>query len=128
MAQKFQKGGIIDGPSHAAGGVPVMGGRAEVEGGEVILTRGVAQNPTLLSAANQINMAAGGASLTGRNYMQEGGILSQNLPTFELPATGNISDDLLAAISEIQISSTVSVSEINRAQNSVAVIEQQSTV
>ena len=47
---------------------------------------------------------------------------------FAVTPDDNISDDLLAAISEIQISSTVSVSEINRAQNSVAVIEQQSTV
>ena len=104
-----------------------MGGRAEVEGGEIILTRGVAQNPSLFAAANEINMAAGGASLGNTNYAQEGGILSQNLPTFALPETGG-QDDLIAAISNIVINSQVSVSEINSAQNNVAVVEQQAAL
>jgi hypothetical protein len=126
-AQKFQKGGVIEGASHAAGGVPIMGGRAEVEGGEIILTKGVAQNPSLFAAANQINMAAGGASLGGSKYMEDGGVLSQNLPTLALPETGG-QDDLIAAISNIVINSQVSVSEISSAQNNVAVAESQASI
>lgn len=38
-SQKYAKGGIIDGPSHSEGGVKVLGGRAEVEGGEMIVNK-----------------------------------------------------------------------------------------
>lgn len=35
-SQKYAKGGVIEGPAHSQGGVKVLGGRAEVEGGEFI--------------------------------------------------------------------------------------------
>ena len=38
-AQKYAEGGLIQGKSHAAGGVKVLGGQAEVEGGEFITNK-----------------------------------------------------------------------------------------
>lgn len=59
--QKFSRGGIPDGilrgPSHAQGGIPL-----EAEGSEIILTKGVYHNPGLRSLASAINVAGGGRS------------------------------------------------------------------
>lgn len=38
-SKKYASGGVIDGPRHIRGGVKVLGGRAEVEGGEYITNR-----------------------------------------------------------------------------------------
>jgi hypothetical protein len=84
--QKFQQGGILEGPSHEMGGVPIKlasGGAVEAEGGEIILTKRVAQTPSLLAKASAINVAAGGVSLTprsGRKFAL-GGVVSGS-PTF----------------------------------------------
>lgn len=52
-AQKYATGGVIEGKSHAHGGVKVLGGRAEVEGGEYIVNkRTTAKNAPLLSYIN----------------------------------------------------------------------------
>jgi hypothetical protein len=85
-SQKFQSGGILEGPSHAQGGIPIKlakGGAVEAEGGEIILTRRVAQTPSLLSKASAINVAAGGVPLvprSGRKFAL-GGVVSGS-PTF----------------------------------------------
>ena len=39
QSQKYASGGVIEGKSHAQGGVKVLGGRAEVEGGEYITNK-----------------------------------------------------------------------------------------
>ena len=50
---KFKTGGVIEGPSHAQGGVKVLGGTAEVEGGEMIVNRvSTANNIDLLEYVN----------------------------------------------------------------------------
>lgn len=52
-AQKYASGGIIEGKSHAAGGVKVLGGAAEVEGGEFITNKyTTAKNAQLLEFIN----------------------------------------------------------------------------
>lgn len=121
-AQSLAQGGIIEGNSHANGGVSVMGGRAEVEGGEIILTRGVANNPSLLAAANQLNIAGGGQS-----FLQDGGVLPNNFPTFALPSSQGENLDIIAdAISSLNL--RIGVDEINAAQSRVAVAESTATV
>jgi len=99
-----------------------MGGRAEVEGGEVILTKGVTDNPSLLAAASQLNVMGG-----GKSFFQDGGVLPFNFPTFDVPSTDNTSA-ILAAISEIEFRPVVAVDEINSAQSNVAVTESIATV
>ena len=67
-ARKLKRGGILDGPRHSAGGI-MMGDGSEAEGGEIVLTRGVATNRQALSLANQANLLGGGDDLirqTGR--------------------------------------------------------------
>ena len=67
-ARKLRRGGILDGPRHAQGGI-MMGDGSEAEGGEIVLTRGVAQNRQALALANQANLLGGGDNLisqTGR--------------------------------------------------------------
>lgn len=54
--QKFAAGGmVLQGPSHAQGGIPI-----NAEGEEIILTKGVFRNPGLRSLASAINVAGGG--------------------------------------------------------------------
>lgn len=63
MNQQFEKGGVVHGPSHAAGGIPftVRGrGGYEMEGGETILAKGVYADPVLRGIASQINELGGG--------------------------------------------------------------------
>lgn len=50
---KYAEGGVIEGKSHAQGGVKVLGGRAEVEGGEFITNKNTtAKNADLLYYIN----------------------------------------------------------------------------
>ena len=52
-SQKFADGGVIQGQSHAAGGVKILGGHAEVEGGEYITNKvTTAKNVELLEYIN----------------------------------------------------------------------------
>ena len=53
QAQKYASGGVIEGKSHAQGGVKVLGGQAEVEGGEYITNKvTTAKNVDLLEYIN----------------------------------------------------------------------------
>jgi hypothetical protein len=89
---KFEKGGVLEGPSHANGGIlAVNKGKpiAEVEGGEVILTKGVSKNPQLLKAASDINVLGGGVPLfaTG-GVLETSGSISETIE----PSIKGISD------------------------------------
>ncbi len=76
-------GGVAHGPSHKQGGIPLYyRGRPagiEIEGGEPVLTKGVAANPLLLSMASAINQMAGGRALVANlshRHMALGGLTS----------------------------------------------------
>ncbi len=55
---KHELGGVLRGASHAQGGIPIN----EAEGNEIILTKGVYQDPGLRSLASALNQAGGGRS------------------------------------------------------------------
>tara|TARA_R110001599_G_scaffold332511_1_gene547965 strand:- start:12204 stop:14492 length:2289 start_codon:yes stop_codon:yes gene_type:complete len=63
-SQKFSLGGILRGASHAMGGIPGMvrgtGQPIEVEGDEIILTKGVSRHPIGRRIASNLNAAFGG--------------------------------------------------------------------
>jgi len=61
-AQKMARGGVIFGPSHSQGGIPANtpNGMVEIEGQEIILTKGVYQSPMLRAAASALNVMGGG--------------------------------------------------------------------
>ena len=83
--QQFADGGVLSGPSHAAGGVPVsVGGvgMVEAEGGEAIINkRSTSMFKPLLSAINQ---AGGGVKF------ENGGLLGSSIPA---PSVGSISSN-----------------------------------
>ena len=62
QSQQFAKGGVIDGPSHAQGGVKYQIGnkRVELEGGEGVINKRSMANPLLRSVASHINQLGGG--------------------------------------------------------------------
>jgi hypothetical protein len=65
-SQKYEVGTVLSGPSHSQGGIPfTVDGKPgfEAEGGEVILTKGVSQDPILLSIASKLNEVGGGKKL-----------------------------------------------------------------
>lgn len=78
--KKMRDGGILRGPSHAQGGIPI-----EAEGNEIILTQGVYNNQTLRRAASAINVAGGGRSFAAGgpvNPFDSRGPLSGNVDPF----------------------------------------------
>jgi len=118
-SEKFSKGDILSGRSHAAGGIPFsIGGRLgyEAEGGESIINkRSTAMFRPILSA---MNAAGGGKRFAG------GGIAGQGS---RLPSSLLIDYDLLASriaqANENLPNPVVSVEEINKINNNVSVIE-----
>jgi hypothetical protein len=108
---------IANGPRHSQGGIPLYHrGRAagiEIEGGEPVLTRGVSQNPLLLSLASIVNQLAGGRALT-RNlpqpHMALGGV-TQPMVLQSLRGSAGIDinyDRLAASMSKFVIMTRVS--------------------
>ena len=50
----YAKGGLLEGPSHARGGIPLLGGAAEAEGGEFIINKKTtSKNLPLIDFINQ---------------------------------------------------------------------------
>jgi len=114
-SQKFAKGGILNGPSHASGGIKTPLG--ELEGGEAVINKkSTAMFSGTLSAINE----AGG----GKKFAR-GGVL----PTPSTITTPNdINKDILRALTNFNLSPTVSVVEINEAQTRISEIENNSTL
>ncbi len=59
----MKKGGVLKGNTHAQGGIEVAvkgGGKIEAENNEIVLTKGVYEDPHLRGIASAINVAAGG--------------------------------------------------------------------
>jgi len=116
---RFQDGGIVNGPSHAQGGVPMFarGGAfvGEMEGGEAIMSRGATKKfGPQLSAMNQ----AGG----GRKF-QEGGVAG--VPNIALESgTDSANIQLQRTLRNVDFSPQVSVREINIVDQRVKVIEE----
>jgi hypothetical protein len=63
-SQQFAEGGVVQGPSHARGGVQMWHRNGahlgEMEGDEIILAKGVYRNPKLRAQASALNVAGGG--------------------------------------------------------------------
>lgn len=121
---KLAKGGVLVGPSHAEGGIPVtVDGRSgyEAEGGEIVLTKGVYSDPHLRQMASEINVAGGGVPIvshSGRFAM--GGALGGSQAFAARSAAsgqGMTTDQITVAMSQAlmnQPTPVVRVSDINR--------------
>ena len=105
--KKFEEGGMVEGPSHANGGVPftVQGrGGYEMEGGEFIVNKeATARNYDLLKKINDSRRVS---PTVGKLKFAEGGLVSSPL---------NESVDYLKAIAEATTSTAIGVSNPVRA-------------
>lgn len=100
---KMANGGLLDGPLHSQGGIPVGKTGVEVEGGEYVVNRrSTAEYLPLLEAINE----------RGRRRYADGGQL-------ELPSM-NTTNELLA---RMNISPVVSVVDITRASNRLSSVQ-----
>lgn len=121
-SQKFAKGGILNGPSHAQGGIPMFskGGAfyGEAEGGEAVLTKGVMANPALASMASAINVAGGGVP-----FFANGGVLD---PIQSATPTDRAADIIASGIKSRQ--PVLVVEQLRERENSVDVIESLRTI
>ena len=121
-AQKFAKGGVLNGPSHAQGGIPMFskGGAfyGEAEGGEAIMTKGVMANPALASMASAINVAGGGVP-----FFANGGVLD---PIQSATPTDRAADIISAGLKSRQ--PVLVVEQLRERENSVDVIESLRTI
>lgn len=121
---KFANGGLVNGPSHANGGVKfAVGGQVnELEGGEAVINkRSTAMFKPLLS---RLNVAGGGVKFAdgGITKFQTGGVTgfgTANEISAQNESNAFIQDALLSAPAPV-----VSVTEINDVQDSVQVTEQ----
>ena len=69
---KKEKGGLLEGPSHKQGGMPIVGSNIEVEGGEFIVNKkATKKNLPLLNAINRDKYEDGG--ILGSKIEVEGG-------------------------------------------------------
>jgi len=74
ISAKMEQGGVLQGKSHARGGIPTIDGQYEFEGGEAVINkRSTAKYGALLSSINQ---AGGGVAFEngGITKFQQGGI------------------------------------------------------
>jgi len=74
ISAKMERGGVLQGKSHARGGIPTIDGQYEFEGGEAVINkRSTAKYGALLSSINQ---AGGGVAFSngGITKFQQGGI------------------------------------------------------
>ena len=101
-SQQFAKGGVINGPSHAQGGVPVYGAGgkfAEVEGGEAIINkRSTAMFKPVLSA---INVAGGGKKFAQGGLMPSMERIAENAG-FDINAETNLVSQAIAKLTDRQ--------------------------
>lgn len=116
MAVKLQEGGVLRGPSHKEGGIPILikatGGIVEAEGGELIVNKNIWKRPDYVRAISEMNAATG-----GRRFFADGGVL---------PASGQVSDlkevikDTVRSVVNIPV--VVSLNDINSATRKAHVI------
>lgn len=133
---KFEKGGLLNGKRHSEGGMRIEGTNIEVEGGEYVVNRrSTAKNLGLISYINSQDKELQAGDLSKffaqrpvfmpaamQRMMEEGG----QIPLIEKP-TG-MDSEILDAIKAIDLQPRVAVTDIIRAQDQYASVENWSGV
>jgi hypothetical protein len=108
---KFQKGGVLEGASHAEGGIPIrVAGRqiVEAEGGEIIVNKNIWTRPDYVQKISEMNYRTGGKRFAA------GGVLPSDELDFE-----RIVDTIVNKIAAIPV--VVSERDISSTQRKVLV-------
>ena len=108
---KFQKGGVLEGASHAQGGIPIrIAGRqiVEAEGGEIIVNKNIWTRPDYVQKISEMNYRTGGKRFAA------GGVLPADELDFE-----RIVDTIVNKIAAIPV--VVSERDISSTQRKVLV-------
>lgn len=109
-SQQYAAGGILSGPSHAAGGISTPFG--ELEGGEAVINARSMASPSLRNLASSVNVAGG-----GKDFSTGDGSIKLSAESLELLASKI--NNKKVYVSETDITST---------QNRVRVIENEATL
>jgi len=109
-SQQFAQGGILNGPSHAQGGIATPFG--ELEGGEGIISASSMSNPSLRNLASAANRGGG-----GNDFSTGDGSIS--LSSASISA-------IISGINDKKV--IVSETDITSVQNKVRVIEQEAVL
>ena len=117
-SQKFAKGGILQGSSHANGGID-MGNNQEAEGGEAIINK--RSTAMFREELSMINQAGGGVKFA------RGGVLSGGSSNVEGGSTMTAQLQELIEISKQPTRAVVSETEITDSQNRINNIESRSS-
>jgi hypothetical protein len=115
---QFEEGGIIEGPSHAEGGVKaIVGGKrmVELEGRELIVNKNVWSRPDFVKAISKMNAATG-----GKDFFAQGGVPDMSNINQVLQG-GNLQSLLMA---NLQKPIYTSVVDITKAQTRVNKIKE----
>ena len=107
---KFEKGGVLQGPSHAQGGILTPYG--ELEGGEGVINNSSMSSPDLRNLASIGNVAGG-----GNDFSVGDGSVKLSVESISM---------LAASINNKKV--YVSESDITETQNKVSVVEQESVL
>lgn len=124
---KYEYGGVLKGKKHSQGGIPfTVNGQSgfEAEDQEILLTKGVYQNPQLRNMASRINVAGGGRAFA----------LGGPLPYVNTNTRTSRADELnLSQLGQTIIDGinakpvTLLMSDLNEAQKKLDIIESEST-
>jgi hypothetical protein len=112
--QQFADGTVLGGAYHEQGGVQLYSRSGyhygEAEKDEIILTKGVFQNPLLRKAASELNVLGGGKPLAPATHLALGGITSTSARDQLRPTTPEPIDynRLATAFTQIQVKATIS--------------------
>lgn len=119
---KMEDGGLLNGPSHANGGMRIQGTNIEVEGGEYVINkRSTANNQRLIEFINNSN-----GTVTARDIANLQGIPTGNYvspPDVQIRDVNSdlLNSELLDAIR--QIKPVVAVKDINDVNNSMVEVK-----
>ena len=114
---KLAKGGEIIGPSHANGGVPVVGTNYEVEGGEFVVNkRSYGANANLVNFINDTPRTITAADLLGV-------VPADTTPVVVADAGQSSEDRIVEAINGINFQPVVSVTDINNVSDEVVTVK-----
>ena len=114
-SQQFAKGGLLQGKSHAQGGIPMTvsstGQRVELEGGEAVINkRSMASNRVLTLTGTPRQIASNINSMNGYGVrFQEGGLITGGVPQLVNPNTA-----IPGASGQVQQNPGLSESDVQR--------------